>query len=426
MKFNKKLVSLAIILMVFIFPAFIIDVNSNEESWTRRWPNIKYASDIVIDSQNNIYVLGLTYDHIGLLKFNRTGDLIGDIIWDLGNPVDGLAIVLDEGDNLYIAGTIDDDLSDAFIMKCDSEGNLLWNHTWGGTYNERCRGLVIDSFNNSYIIGDTDSFGEGWRDTDIFITKFNSSGSKLWNITWAPSTTWEHFNAVTIDRANNLYILGDLFYYPYKQFIVKLNSSGTELWNITISRYTSYQDIAMDSEDNIIFANERHLIKLNSSGDIIWTHNISKSNHGLKVAIDSNDNIFIVENRHIQCLDYIYFDQNLPCFCTAIYLDKYDNFGNLIWKKRCTGCSGIFFGGITLDALDNIYICGTIHITSLGDCSLGYYNIILMKNPKNFSGLCLSIPYDLIIVIVSIIGICIFILFRSRKKRRSGLVEAIP
>ena len=401
---------------MLILPTFIIDVNSNEDNWTIRWENSgTYASDIVRDSQNNIYVLGNIYIqgdyHIYLLKFNRTGDLIEEIIWDDIIDVHDPVIALDEGDNMYIAGTIGYDLSDVVIMKCDSEGNILWNHTWGGINTERCGGLVLDSFNNSYIVGDTDSFGEGWGDTDIFITKFNRSGSKLWNTTLAPSTTCEYFNAVTIDHANNLYISGDLYYYPYKQFIMKLNSSGTELWNITTSRYSSYQDIAIDSEDNIIFINEIHLKKFNSRGDLIWTHNISKGKEGLNLAIDSNDNIFIVENRQDQCPPNDHY-------CTTIYLDKYDSFGNLLWKKRCTGCTYISFNGITLDASDNIYICGTIIIGS------GRY-IVLMKNPKNFSGLCLSVPDILLIILIPIIGLCIVVLFIIRKKGRSGLVEAI-
>lgn len=400
-----------------MLPALSVRVNSNEDTWTRRWTNaIEWGTDIAIDSQDNIYVLGNTQKsggdrNICLLKYNKNGDLIWDIIWNEETDEYGATIAIDKAENVYIAGTKS---YDALIIKCDPEGNKIWNRTWGGSDHEECFGLIIDSFNNSYIVGVTESFGTGW--SDIFITKFNSSGSKLWNITWGTSGA-EFFNAVTIDTLDNIYIAGAVIDSTPYPILVKLNSSGTQLWNITTIGYINFQDLTTDFEDNIIFGNDRVLQKFNSSGEMIWTQNLTKSTFGLNLATDSYGNIFIAENRITPCPpDNMYFIIS-SCICTTIYLEKYNSSGSFIWEKRCTGCTDSQSSGISLDSLDNIYIIGTL--CSNSGCNQ-VFDIILIKNPKHVSGICIEIYYDLIGIFASISGLGIIVIgLRIRKKRRA-------
>ena len=46
---------------------------------------------------------------------------------------------------------------------------------WGGNMHDYCRAIVVDSFNNIYLVGDTLSFGEG--SYDIFLLKFENRSS---------------------------------------------------------------------------------------------------------------------------------------------------------------------------------------------------------------------------------------------------------
>ena len=51
--------------------------------------------------------------------------------------------------------------------------DLLY-YTWGGSGGEAAWDIAIDSSNNSYVVGFTNSFGVG--DYDLCLIKFNSSG----------------------------------------------------------------------------------------------------------------------------------------------------------------------------------------------------------------------------------------------------------
>ena len=420
MKFNKKLIIISFFITFFIFLGLNVRVSSNEDTWSRRWNNrIEYGIDIAIDSQDDIYVVGMTTnsednsDDICLLKYNENGDLIWDNIWNKETNEYEIPIAIDKSENVYIAGTkwnLTTYNKDVFLIKYDSEGKIKWNQTWESPNIEECCGLVIDSLNNGYIAGTTEYFGESY--SDIFIIKFNSSGSILWNITWGTSED-TFLNAITIDSLNNFYIAVEFL---HETFLVKFDSSGTELWNITLHDDIYFQDLTTDFEDNIIYATEYRLQKFNNSGDMIWTHNLTnKQTFGLNLATDSNGNIFIAENRINPCPPgNFFFGPMAGCICSAIYLEKYNSSGHFIWEKKCTGCTDAQTGGIALDSLNNIYLCGTL-VSGQG-CER-IFDIILIKNPKHFSGLCIPIYYDLLALFILIpSSIITFLVYKYHKK----------
>jgi hypothetical protein len=69
---------------------------------------------------------------------------------------------------------------DVYILKVDTEGNLIWENTFGGSY--RDRGVSIKETNDGGLIV------AGWQDvddsdlfqTDAYLLKLDSSGNKLW------------------------------------------------------------------------------------------------------------------------------------------------------------------------------------------------------------------------------------------------------
>ncbi|MFX1389505.1 MAG: hypothetical protein ACFE9Z_05510 [Promethearchaeota archaeon] len=388
-------------------------MSSNNGSWTRTWTRgIDSGKDLFIDSQDYIYVVGYTYRYseesdISLLKYNRTGVLIWSRIWS--HEGKGSSIAIDDSENIYIAGNKNED---AFIMKCDNQGEEIWNRTWGGSNNEWCYGILIDSLNDIYIIGETLSFGFG--SYDGFIAKYNSSGSLLWDVIWGTSES-ETFNDITIDDIDNIYVAGQT---ESNAVLIKFNSSGTELWNLTVDYYSWSQAIKIDSENNIIYATGHLLQKFSASGSIIWIRPLPDVDFLGGLAIDEDDNIYVLEQREITCPpDNLYFGGISQCICLGIYLEKYNETGALIWEKRCTGCVSASGEGIFLDSVNDIYICGTLYSTT----GCGNINdILLIKNPTNHSEICYEIYYDLIILGIVIPGIIILaMIFLIIKKRKS-------
>jgi hypothetical protein len=79
----------------------------------------------------------------------------------------GKGIALDASENAFITGStfsFGAGLGDAFLVKYDSSRNLLWNKTWGGSYDDRGYGIALDASENAFITGSTFSFGAGDSD----------------------------------------------------------------------------------------------------------------------------------------------------------------------------------------------------------------------------------------------------------------------
>lgn len=209
--------------------------------WARYWGIGGYDSPrgLVIDSSDNIYIIagsdnrGFGGRDVALIKYNSAGTLLWDIAWGSSGYDDPRGITLDNLGNIYITGVIDSYGAgdyDIFILKYDSVPILLWNFTWGGVDSDIAQDLVLDTSNNIYLTGYTESFGSG--KSDIVSIKFNSLGSQQWNKTWG-GTDIEESYGISIDSSNNTYIAGwsDSFNaITSNALILKCNSTGDAQW----------------------------------------------------------------------------------------------------------------------------------------------------------------------------------------------------
>jgi len=135
--------------------------------WARTWggPSVDYAWGLAVDSGGSAYITGY---------FSESVD------FDPGPGVDNHE---SEGD------------WDIYVSKLDSSGNFLWARTWGGGGRDQGYGVAVDGAGNVLVTGsfsgavDFDP-GSGVdkrksnSDSDVFLSKFDSSGNFLWARTW--------------------------------------------------------------------------------------------------------------------------------------------------------------------------------------------------------------------------------------------------
>ena len=119
--------------------------------------------------------------------------------WGVSLYEEGKAVTVDSVGNVYMAGYINKfstTVYDAFLAKYDASGTQLWNKTWGGDNNDFANGVAVDSLGNVYIVGSTNSFGNGVY--DVFIVKYDSSGNLIWSKIWGGDNN-DNANGVTVD-----------------------------------------------------------------------------------------------------------------------------------------------------------------------------------------------------------------------------------
>jgi hypothetical protein len=132
---------------------------------------------------------------------------------------------------------------DCWLIKTDSNGNMEWNQTYGGTADDYAFSLV-KTFDGGYALaGRTWSFGAG--KSDVWLIKTDSQGNMEWNQTYGKEWDDSAYSLVeTSDRGYALagYITigepttGDGTVNPagVEEFwLIKTDDSGNLMWNQT-------------------------------------------------------------------------------------------------------------------------------------------------------------------------------------------------
>ena len=110
-----------------------------------------------------------------------------------------------------IAGTDEGILlgsTDNFSFKT---GYHLWAQQLGTSSDDRGYGVTVDSSNNIYVTGNVDGGALDGNtssgDNDLFLVKYNSSGTKQWTQQLGTSSQ-DYGRGVTVDSNNNIYVSG--------------------------------------------------------------------------------------------------------------------------------------------------------------------------------------------------------------------------
>jgi len=122
---------------------------------------------------------------------------------------------------------------DFWLVKTDSEGNVQWNKTYGGTDDDRGRSMVQTADGGYALAGYTGSFGAG--NADFWLVKVDSSGNHQWNKTYGGPDIDEAYSVIeTFDGGYAL--AGYTHSYgagAYDFWLVKTDANGNMQWDET-------------------------------------------------------------------------------------------------------------------------------------------------------------------------------------------------
>lgn len=194
--------------------------STGDFQWFETWGGFgnDRAKAIDYDSEGNIFLMGETNSfgmgsaEVGLVCYNSLGVLQWNTTWGsitLDRPQD---MVVDSNNNIYISGfTYHPDVGTGdnhfFIVKLDNSGIPIWSKIWGSPYRDLGVGLALDSSDNIFFIGSTEGYEAGIQ--DIYLTKFNSEGDREWETVW-DSGDYDNAHKIIIDAStNDIYLAGE-------------------------------------------------------------------------------------------------------------------------------------------------------------------------------------------------------------------------
>mgnify|MGYP001487388290 CR=1 FL=1 len=97
-------------------------------------------------------------------------------------------VAIDNSSNIYVTGNTSGDLEgtnagngDVFLEKYNSSGTKQWTQQLGTSSSDIAKGVATDSSGNVYVTGVTSGGLDGNTsagDTDLFVVKYDSDGNK--------------------------------------------------------------------------------------------------------------------------------------------------------------------------------------------------------------------------------------------------------
>ncbi|MFL5814865.1 MAG: SBBP repeat-containing protein [Bdellovibrionia bacterium] len=364
---------------------------------------------VASDPSGNIIIAGYTKGDLGGNTLTGTRDFFvtkynpsGTVLWtrQLGvasKNVNGNAVATDSVGNIFVAGDTTGGLDgntltgyqDFFVTKYDSTGAKLWTKQLGiATKTTAARGVATDSSGNVFVAGNTDGGLDGNTLTgsiDFFVTKYDSAGVKQWTKQLGKATNFTFGLAVTTDLSGNIFVAGqtsggldgNTLTGTTDFFVTKYDSTGAKIWTKQLgaaSKSTSGMAVTTDSSGNIFVAGYTYggldgnsltgtsdffVTKYDSTGAKIWTKQLgaaSQYTNAYGVKTDSSGNIFVAGHTNGG------LDGNSLTGTQDFFVTKYDSTGAKQWSKQLGVASTSTSGsGVATDSSGNIFVAGSTY-----------------------------------------------------------------
>jgi hypothetical protein len=154
---------------------------------------------------------------------------------------------------------------DIQAVKLNADRTLDWSKPYSSLFPEQyfhSNTDIIQTLDEGYIL-----LGTAWNPMITYLIKLDSEGEVIWNKTWDGVTSLEGDIIETLDGG---YLFGNGF-----GEMVKTDSEGNEIWKEDICGGAS-ESIRQTSEgEYVMVCNNNNIVKVNSEGnEIIWTRTI--------------------------------------------------------------------------------------------------------------------------------------------------------
>jgi hypothetical protein len=398
---------------------------SENPIWFKTWGTTSrdYAHSIWGDG-TYLYTIGNTESNwtvkfdVIIIKWDSEGNIIWNRTWG-GRGYDYGISIWGDGTYLYTTGYTDSygaGKNDLHLIKWDINGNQIWNKTWGGFLDDYGYSIWGDG-NYVYTTGSAENSG----DRDLLLIKWDVQGNLIWYKTWGSESS-DQGNSIWGDGTylyttgntdgglviNKWDTEGNLIW--YETFGSQYDEEGNSIWGDGTYLYTTgyTYSFGAGSEDLL-------LIKWDLDGNSIWIKSWGESSNDRGNSIWGDGTYLYTTGETL----------NSEADNYKLVLIKWDTAGNPVWN--------IVWGGLNWDSSysvwgDGTYLYTTGYTSSFG---AGNYDIVTSRWALNLTSSTfgtfdeyIPINYENIIYYtIGILIICGFliVIFKKKKAQKSKM-----
>lgn len=349
------------------------------------------VSAVVVDAQGNTYVAGTFANNTRLgsvslaaarqevfvAKYSPAGTVLWARQLSSPLPVQTGGLALDAAGNAYVAGAFVGTLStgtsflssaggsndtDAFLLKYDPQGTVLWARSAGGGSFDAVRDVAVSAAGEVTIAGNsasaTASFGgytvpgvSGSIGT-IFLARYDAAGTAQWARSFQPASPGanSYVLGLAVDGQGNSGLTG--------YFFGSIGFGPTVLTSGQLTQNTAF------------------VAKCDPTGNILWarqaqhpTATATASSYSYGIAFDPTGNAVITGF----CYEATAFGPTtlVPTGFYGQFLTKYDAAGTVQWARQSSGTGSTIGYAVTADAAGHFYLAGAyVGPTTFGPLTL--------------------------------------------------------
>lgn len=325
----------------------------------------EYASDVALDSSNNIIMVGGW----------------GEGVLDDQQPAGG---------------------SDAFIAKYNSNGTRLWAKLIGTALFDNFEAVVADGLGNLYAGGNTYGAIDG-QAAGALLVKYDANGAKLWMRTLGPSGS--RVVALAADAQGGIYAAGmangSVDGQPYVSsadiFLAKYDTGGTRLWTRMLG--TGGTDIAnavaVHANGDVAIAGQvggalsgqtfaggsydGFIARYTTTGNLLWARLVGSPGNEIArgVGFDGNGNAYLIGYTEAS------FDGQTIAGGYDAFTTKFDAGGVKSWTRFFGDLASEYVHGGRTDNSGNTYIGGYVDGALDGAANAGANDVFVIKVDAN-------------------------------------------
>ena len=425
---------LILVLVLWALPALaemIVDT-----AWVRSYnapaDSYDWAMDMVLDSYDNAYVTGISWNGTGYdyatIKYYPNGDTAWVRRFHGGFYDEACGVAVDSYGNVYVAGRIVvGSYWDYLTIKYYPDGDTAWVKRYNGPGNnwDWACGIAVDGSDNVFVTGC--SFGNG-TNADIATIKYFPNGDTVWvrryngppqrdddpiafkldnagnayvtggssddfvtikyypngDTAWVrmyngPANSFDWGNAIAVDKSQNVYVTGPSWGMNYDILTIKYFPDGDTGWvrryNGPGNDYDASIDIAVDDSGNVFVVGatvgdgyDLATIKYYPNGDTAWVRTFDGPGTGYEEFALA---VYVDNDGNIYVSGFISGETDRD----NITIKYYPN-GDTAWVKTFSGTGGGFEWAtdLALDSFGDVYVTGGA--TSDDYITIKYYQVL--------------------------------------------------